>query len=157
MQRSIAEAEEQLERKMTHHTEWKVMEVHECLVTFELCARVLVSKDAEETVLAALFSTAKMPPPPPRDRSKRHRVRDEEESMARKKDLYELEGVRRALHIDKDSRQLRAIEFVARECSSIVFEAERSISDGVVFAEKTTEGVPTKEGASFGQPDLPSC
>ena len=36
MQRSIAEAEERLERKMAQHTERKIAEVHQCLDTFEL-------------------------------------------------------------------------------------------------------------------------
>ena len=107
-------------------------------------------------MLAALFSNSTVPPPPPRDRVKSHRVRDEEDSRVRKNDLHELEDVRRDLPIDEDSLQLRAIEFVARASSSRFFNADRCTSDGVVFAEETTEGVPTKEGAGFGQPDLPS-
>ena len=72
-------------------------------------------------MLAALFSTATVPPPPPRDRAKRHRVRDEEDSRVRKNDLHELEDVRRDLPIDEDSLQSRAIEFVARASSSRFF------------------------------------
>ena len=36
MQRSIAEAEERLERKMVQHTKWKISEVHQRLDAFEL-------------------------------------------------------------------------------------------------------------------------
>ena len=36
MQRSIAEAEEHLERRMVQHIEWKNYEVHQCLDAFEL-------------------------------------------------------------------------------------------------------------------------
>ena len=36
MQKSIAEAEERLERKMVQHTEWKIAEVHQRLDAFEL-------------------------------------------------------------------------------------------------------------------------
>ena len=36
MQRSTAEAEERLERKMVQHTERKIAEVHQCLDAFEL-------------------------------------------------------------------------------------------------------------------------
>ena len=36
MQRSIAEEEERLERKMVQHTEQKITEVHQCLYAFDL-------------------------------------------------------------------------------------------------------------------------
>ena len=36
MKRSIAKAEERMERKMAQHTERKIMEVHQCLDAFEL-------------------------------------------------------------------------------------------------------------------------
>ena len=36
MQRSIAEVEERLDRKMVHHTERKISEVHQRLDAFEL-------------------------------------------------------------------------------------------------------------------------
>ena len=36
MSRSIAEAEEHMDRKMAQHTERKIMEVHQCLDAFEL-------------------------------------------------------------------------------------------------------------------------
>ena len=41
---------------------------------------------AEDTVLAALFTTSDIPPPPPRETTKRHRGRAENEARARKKE-----------------------------------------------------------------------
>ena len=111
MQRSIAEAEERLERRIVQHTEWKIAEVHQCLDAFELQvlarpappvdllilqaavdslrldidmileARVpesetLSTEPAEETVMAALFSSSEIPPPPPREHAKIRRDRD---------------------------------------------------------------------------------
>ena len=43
MQKSIAEAEERLERKMVQHTERKIVEVHQRLDAFEM--RVLARPD----------------------------------------------------------------------------------------------------------------
>ena len=100
MQRSIAEAEERLERRMVKHPERKIAEVHQRLDAFEL--RVLARPAppvevstlqavvdsvranintileawgheseapfvelAEDTVLAALFSTSEIQPPHP--------------------------------------------------------------------------------------------
>lgn len=105
-------------------------------------------------MLAALFSNSTVPPPPPRDRVKSHRVRDEEESRAWKKECHELEAVRRASLIDGGTRQLRAIKLAAEVSSNRVFEAERSTTDDVVVAEDTIEVVPTKEGTGSGKPDL---
>ena len=42
---------------------------------------------AEDTVLAALFSTSQIRPPPPRENAKRRRGRSEDEARARKKEL----------------------------------------------------------------------
>ena len=41
---------------------------------------------AEDTVLAALFATSKIPPPPPRGLAKRRRGRAKDEARARKKE-----------------------------------------------------------------------
>ena len=49
MQRSIAEAEERLELKMAHHTERKIVEVHQRLNAFEL--RVLARPALQVDVL----------------------------------------------------------------------------------------------------------
>ena len=63
MQKSIIELEERLERKMVQYTERKDIDTI-------LEARVPESEDpsvepAEDTVLAALFATSKIPQPPP--------------------------------------------------------------------------------------------
>ena len=48
MQKSIAEAEERLERKMVQHTERKIAEVHQCLDPFDL--RVLAQSTPQVDV-----------------------------------------------------------------------------------------------------------
>ena len=58
-----------------------------------------------------------------------------------------MEDARRASLIDEKARQLRAIKVGYWESSSRVVEAENRTIDGV---EDTTEGVPTTEGATFG-------
>ena len=54
MQKSIAEAEERLERKMVQHTEWKIAEVHQRLDAFEL--RVLAPPVDVSTLKVAVDS-----------------------------------------------------------------------------------------------------
>ena len=51
---------------------------------------------AEDTVLAALFSTSEISPPPPRESAKRRRGRAEDEARSRKKERREMEAARRA-------------------------------------------------------------
>ena len=50
---------------------------------------------AENTMLAALFTTSEIPPPPPRESANRHRGRAEDEARARKKERREMEAARR--------------------------------------------------------------
>ena len=50
---------------------------------------------AEDTVLAALFTT-EIPPPPPRESAKRRRGQAEDEARARKKEHREMEAARKA-------------------------------------------------------------
>ena len=52
---------------------------------------------AEDTVMAALFATSKIPSPPPRQHAKGHRGQEEDEARARKKEHREMEAARRAL------------------------------------------------------------
>ena len=68
-------------------------------------ARVLESKapfaePAEDTKLAASFSTARGPLPLPQEHAKRHKTRDDVESWDQKKDHHELEVARRSSLID---------------------------------------------------------
>ena len=53
-----------------------------------------------------------------------------------------MEAARRASLIDEEACQLRVLEVDVGASSSRVFEAERSITDGVVITEDTTDGVP---------------
>ena len=47
---------------------------------------------AEDTVLAALFSTSEIPQPPPQDHAKKRRGRAEDEARARKKERRDIEA-----------------------------------------------------------------
>ena len=49
---------------------------------------------AEDTILAALFTTSEIPPPSPRESAKRHRGRSEDEAQAKKKERREMEAAR---------------------------------------------------------------
>ena len=98
-----------------------------------------------------------MTPPHPQDRSKRHRVRNEDESRSRKKERNELKAGRRASLIAEESRQLRVLKVAAGASISRIVEAERSTTDGVVIVEDTNDGVPTTEGAGFEKPDPLAC
>ena len=145
MQRSIAEAEERLERRMVQHTERKIAEVHQRLDAFEL--RVLArpapqvdvstlqaaveslradidmileswvpeseapsAEPAEDTVMAAFFSTSEIPPPPPREHAKRRRGREEDEARSQKIEHREMETVRRASLANEEVRRMRVVE-----------------------------------------------
>ena len=68
-----------------------------------------------------------------------------------------MEAARRASLIDEEARQLRVLEVDVGASSSRVFEAERSITDGVVITEDTTDGVPTIEGAGFVKSNPSAC
>ena len=59
------------------------------------------AEPTEDTILAALFYN--VPPHPQRYSAKRHRDRDEEESLAWKKEHTELEAARRASLIDEEA------------------------------------------------------
>ena len=54
------------------------------------------TEPAEDTMMAALFTTSEIPPPLPREHAKRHRGREEDEARARKKERREMEAARRA-------------------------------------------------------------
>ena len=65
-------------------------------------------ESAEDTLLAALFSTSDIPLPPPRENSKRCRGRAEDEARARKKERREMEAARRASLAEEEAHQMRA-------------------------------------------------
>ena len=53
MQRSIAEAEERLERRMVHHTKRKIAEIHQCLDAFELWVLAQTAPQVDLSTLQA--------------------------------------------------------------------------------------------------------
>ena len=61
-------------------------------------------------MLAALFTTSKIPPPPPREHAKRRRGREEDKARAQKKELREMEAARRASLAKEEAHQMRASE-----------------------------------------------
>ena len=62
------------------------------------------AEHAEDTMMAALFTTSEIPPPPPREHAKRHRGREENEARARKKERREKEDARRASLAEEEAR-----------------------------------------------------
>ena len=96
---------------------------------------------AEDTVLAALFSTSEIPQPPPQDHAKKRRGRAEDEARARKKERREMEAAMRASLAEEEAHQMRASELAAGASSSRTVELAGGTTDGAVVAEDTTEGV----------------
>ena len=115
------------------------------------------AEPAEDTVMAALFATSKIPSPPPRQHAKGHRGQEEDEARARKKESRDMEAARRASLADEEARQMRAVELAARASSSRNVEIAGGTADSVVHAEDTTEGVQITEVVGSGEPDLPAC
>ena len=75
-------------------------------------------KPAEDTVLAALFTTIEILAPPPREHAKRHSDRAEDEARARKKERREIEAARRASLAEEEANRMRASELAAGASSS---------------------------------------
>ena len=111
---------------------------------------------AEDTVLAALFTT-EIPPPPPRESSKRRRGRAEDEARARKNERREMEAARRASLAEAEAHQIRASQIAAGASSSRTVETAGGTTDGAGVAEDTTEGVQIAEDVGSGEPDPPAC
>lgn len=78
------------------------------------------AKPAEDTMMAALFSTAKAPPPQPHDHSKWHIFREKEDPRTRKMEFQNLEVAKRPSLMGEKDRQLSSIEFTAEMSSSRV-------------------------------------
>ena len=97
--------------------------------------------DAEDTVMAALFATSKIPPPPPREHAKRHKGREEGHSRARKKERREMEAARRASLAEEEARRMRAVESAVGASSSRNVEIAGGTAESVIDAVNTTEGV----------------
>ena len=112
---------------------------------------------AEDTVLAALFTTSEIPRPPPRDNAKRHRGRAEEEARARKKERREIEAARRASLAEEEAHRMRASELVAGASSSRTVEIAGGTTDSALVDKDTTESVQIVEDLGFRERDPPSC
>ena len=115
------------------------------------------SEPAEDTVMASFFSTSKIPPPPPREHAKRRKGREEDEARARKKERHQMEAAMRALLVDEEARQMRAVESAAGASSSRDVAIARGTADSVVVDEDTTEGVQITKVVGSGEPDPPAC
>ena len=57
MQKSIAEAEERLERRMVQHTERKIAEVHQCLDAFKLRVLARSTPQVDMSILQAVVDS----------------------------------------------------------------------------------------------------
>ena len=112
---------------------------------------------AEDTVLAAWFTTSEIPPPPPRESAKRRRGRAKDEARARKKEHREMEAARRSSLAEAEAYNIRASQIAAGASSSRIVETAGGTTDGAVDAEDTTEGVQIAEDVGSGEPDPPAC
>ena len=112
---------------------------------------------AEDTVLAALFTTIEILAPPPREHAKRHSDRAEDEAQARKKERREMEAARRALIAEETAHQIRAGELAAGASSSRTVEIAGGTADSAVVTEDTTEGFQIVEDVGSREPDPPAC
>ena len=112
---------------------------------------------AEDTVLAALFSTSDIPPPPPHENDKRSRGRDEDKARAWKKERREMEAAMRASLAEEEARQMRAEELAAGASRSRTVEIAGDTADSAIDAKDTTEGVHITEVVGSGEPDKPAC
>ena len=112
---------------------------------------------AEDTVLAALFTTSEIPPPSPRESAKRRRGRAEDEARARKKENREIEAVMRASLAEEEAHQMKASNLAAGASSSRTVEIEGGTTDSAVVIEDTSEGVQIAEDVGSGQPHPPAC
>ena len=119
--------------------------------------KALSVEPAEDTVLAALFTTSEIPPPPPLESAKRCRGRAEDEARARKKERREMEAARRASLAEAEAHQIRASQIAAGASSSRTVETAGGTTDGAGVAEDTTEGVQIAEDVGSGEPDPPAC
>ena len=123
-----------------------------------LVARVLESVEpAEDTVLAALFSTPDIPPSSPRESAKRRRGRSKDEARARKKERREMEAARRASLAEAEAHQIKASQIAAGASSSRTVETAGGTTEGAVVAEDITEGVQIAEDVGSGKLDPPAC
>ena len=112
---------------------------------------------AEDTVMAALFATSKIPPSPSRENDKRCRCREEDEARVRKKERREMMAVRRASLADEEARRIRALESAAGASSSRDVAIAGGTFDSVVADEDTIEGVQITEVVGSRELDPPAC
>ena len=112
---------------------------------------------AEDTVLAALFTTSEIAQSPPRESAKRRRGRAEDEARARKKERREMEAARRASLAEEEANCMRASELAAGVSSSRTMEIAGGTTDSAVIAEDTTKGVLIAEDVDCGKSDPPAC
>ena len=112
---------------------------------------------AEDTVLAALFATSRIPPSPPLDHAKRHRGRVEDEVRAQKKEHREIEAARIASLAEEEAHQMKAPELATGASSSRIVEIAEGTTYSAVVAEDTAEGVQIAEDVGFEETDPPAC
>ena len=115
------------------------------------------AEPAEDTVMAALFATSKIPSPPPRQHAKGHRGQEEDEARSRKKERRDMEAARRASLAEEEVRQMRAGELATRASSSRTMEIVGGTVDSVVDSEDTTEDVQITVVVGSGEPDPQTC
>ena len=89
-------------------------------------------------MFAALFQTTTGPSPQPRDHTKRHRSREDDDTLSTKRDHLELEAARSASLID-EAWQMRVHEVADGASSSMIADVERSTTEGVIIVANTID------------------
>ena len=115
------------------------------------------AEPAEDTVMAALFTTSEIPPPLPQEHVKRRKGREENEARAQKKEHLEIEATRRASHADEEARRMRVVESATGASSYRDVAIVGGPTDNVISDKDTTEGVQITEVVGSGKPDPPAC
>uniref|UniRef100_M1E0W8 Integrase core domain containing protein n=1 Tax=Solanum tuberosum TaxID=4113 RepID=M1E0W8_SOLTU len=186
MQKSIAESEARMERRMEGILDQKIQDtelaslwadVDAILATSTVEPQAALTALADDTVLEALFSgTAEEAPETTHTKGKRHHSSRTEEEKSQKKQRRQDKEARKASILDEELRQQRLNESVAGASSSTpvvevppVMRDIVSTTDGAVRVTKsttegammddvgTTEGDPSMVPAGSGKPDPPIC
>uniref|UniRef100_M1DEV2 Integrase core domain containing protein n=1 Tax=Solanum tuberosum TaxID=4113 RepID=M1DEV2_SOLTU len=171
MQKSIAESEAKMERRMEGMMDRKVelaslqTDVDAILATPTVEPQATLTALDNDTVLDALFSRiTEEGLEPTHAKGKRHRSNRTEEEKAQKRQCRQEKEARKASILDEELRQRRMCESAAGASSSalivevppVVRDVMRTTDGAMMDDVGTTEGDPTIVPAGSGKPDPPA-